>query len=485
MMLHAFYKDVFKYLPARILPALVSVLAIPIFTRLFSPHEYGQYLLVMAAVLALGALVDWLGMAIIRFYPACAREGRLHELQSTVLIALPFTLAPLLLSALAAWLVLRAHMEPMLSALFQIGALYFVVGTSTDVVFNFLRARRRIAWFSALTLWKSLAGLAFGVLLVVFFDFGIDGLFWGHVLAGVATLPFAWQLCFKPLTSATFRPSFVLARSMANYSMPLVAGNVALWVLSLSDRYVIEYFHGSQAVGIYGVSYGLAEKTVLFLAALFRTASAPLEMATWENEGRQKSGELVARVTRSYLLLAVPLVVLLCVFAKPLITLLTAAPYYEGYRLVPFVAAAIFLSGLEERFESGLLYQKKTHVIMRFVVLAGLSNIALNLIFVPHYGYMAAAITTLCCYAGLFCAIALASRRHFMWKFPLMTLARSSGAAMLMLLALSASASFTPTQNAFQMFMAFALAVSIYVAAVFLLGEINLGALRGIVSWKR
>lgn len=484
-MLHAFYKDVFKYLPARVLPALVAVLAIPICTRLFPPHEYGLYILVMTTVLVLGTLVDWLGMAIIRFHPACEREGRMQELHSTVLIALPLSLAPLLLLALVAWFLLRTHMEPMLAALFRVGMLYFLVGTSTEVVFNFLRARRRIAWYGALTLWKSVAGLAFGVALVIFFDFGITGLLWGHVLASAATLPFAWRLCCKPLTAKAFRPTLALARTMAGYSMPLVAGNVALWVLALSDRYVIEYFHGSQAVGIYGVSYSLTEKTVLFLAALFRTASAPLEMATWENEGAQKSGELVARITRTYLLLAIPIVVLLSVFAQPIVMLLTTAPYHDGYRLVPFVAAAIFLGGLEERFESGLLYQKKTRVIMRFVLLAGLSNIALNFAFVPRYGYMAAAITTLCCYAGLFCAIALASRRHFVWKFPLMTLARSSGAAFFMLLPLPAFASFTPTVPALQLLMTFALAASIYLAAILFLGEIKLRDLRGVVSLKK
>ena len=207
-------------------------------------------------------------------------------------------------------------------------------------------------------------------------------------------------------------------------------------------------------------------------------------METWEKEGRQKSRALVESVTRTYILLAVPLVVLLCVFARPLVAMLTTAPYHEGYRLVPFVAAAIFLSGLEERFESGLLYQKKTGIIMRLVAAAGLANLALNLFFVPRYGYLAAAVTTLACYAALFLAIMFISLKHFMWKFPLLTLARSAGAALVMAVIVLSFFSFSNSFSALDLFLALTLAMTIYCAGVLLLREISVAEIRGLMSLK-
>ncbi len=532
-MLQTFHKDALKYLPSRILPALVSVLTIPVFTRLFAPGEYGMYVLVMTTVYVLGAIVDWLGMAIIRFYPASEREGRVPQLFSAVLTALIFTMTPLLIISLAALALLRAHLDPTLYHLMLIGVLLFVVGAGSEVALNFLRSRREIGRYSVFALWKSIAGVLLGILLVMVFDFGILGLLWGHVIASLIILPFVWKLAYKipPLRGAegcygdeamkllnlpasirikehsaqagnrkrikflrhaldlfsfnAIRSSLPLAATMAKYSMPLVAGNLALWVLSLSDRYIIEYFHGSHAVGVYSVSYSLTEKTILFLTALFRTASAPLEMATWEKEGGQKSQALVESVTRAYILLAVPLVVLLFGFAQPIVAMLTTAPYHEGYRLVPFVAAAIFLSGLEERFESGLLYQKKTNVIMLLVAAAGLANIALNLFFVPRYGYMAAALTTLVCYAALFLAIMLISLKHFTWKFPLLTLARSGGAALATAMIILSFFSFSNSFSALDLFLSLALAMTLYCAGVLLLGEISIAEIRGFMSLKR
>ena len=70
-------KDAGKYLPGQIVPAIVGILSIPVITRLFSSGEYGKYVLVMAAVGVLSAIIGWLPMSIIRFYPVYERDGKL------------------------------------------------------------------------------------------------------------------------------------------------------------------------------------------------------------------------------------------------------------------------------------------------------------------------------------------------------------------------------------------------------------------------
>jgi len=71
-----FLKDTVKYLPAQIAPGIVGFISIPIITRIFLPQDYGKYSLVMATVMVLTALVGWLPMSIIRFYPAYERDKK-------------------------------------------------------------------------------------------------------------------------------------------------------------------------------------------------------------------------------------------------------------------------------------------------------------------------------------------------------------------------------------------------------------------------
>ena len=61
--------DFVKYLPAKVVPALVGILAIPVLTRLLPPEQYGQYLLVMTSLILISSFcISWLVSVTIRFY---------------------------------------------------------------------------------------------------------------------------------------------------------------------------------------------------------------------------------------------------------------------------------------------------------------------------------------------------------------------------------------------------------------------------------
>src|SRR6266550_8891404 len=59
------------YLLARGLPGIVAFLAIPLFSRLLEPADYGRYALVLASVGLLNALLfQWLRLSLVRYLPA-------------------------------------------------------------------------------------------------------------------------------------------------------------------------------------------------------------------------------------------------------------------------------------------------------------------------------------------------------------------------------------------------------------------------------
>ncbi|MFP4554951.1 MAG: hypothetical protein ACLFRT_13980, partial [Actinomycetota bacterium] len=62
-------RDLVRYLPAQVIPAVIGFITIPIVTRLLDPAAYGDYRLVLATVVAFGAAGSWLASSIYRFYP--------------------------------------------------------------------------------------------------------------------------------------------------------------------------------------------------------------------------------------------------------------------------------------------------------------------------------------------------------------------------------------------------------------------------------
>src|SRR4051812_24188585 len=74
------------YLLARGGARLITFLAIPLFTRLLTPADYGRYALLTALVNLLNALIfQWLRLALVRYLPIY--RDRAAELKSTMIVA--------------------------------------------------------------------------------------------------------------------------------------------------------------------------------------------------------------------------------------------------------------------------------------------------------------------------------------------------------------------------------------------------------------
>ena len=423
--------DLIKYAPSQVVPALAGFISIPILTRLFPPQDYGRYMLVMATISVLTTLSGWLVMSVIRFYPALERDGRLEELCACVLVGV-LIFVPMLAGLFTAIVFLaRLKLEKYLHQLMLVAVIVFALTAIFEILQSFLQAKRKATWYSLFSTWKSGGGLVIGIGLVVVLRFGVEGLLWGSALNMALSLPLLWKIAIGRFPRiANF--SAELTKEMVKYSLPLVVGNLAAWVLSLSDRYILGFFRGAHEVGIYSASYAVSEKSILLLTTLFLLASGPISIHVWEKEGEQRARDFVTSVTRYYLLLCIPAAVGLSVLARPVMGVLAGAEYREGYRIIPFVALSGFLFGLQQRFQVGLVFYKKTHFIMIPILIAGLVNLGLNLIFVPIYGYMAAAITKLIGYTVLLAIMAIYSRRYFIWAFCFKSLARAALAAAIM-----------------------------------------------------
>jgi O-antigen/teichoic acid export membrane protein len=472
-MIKELVKDLAKYLPAQIAPAIVGLVAIPILTRLFPPRAYGNYVLVMATVSVLGAIVGWLSMSIIRFYPAHERDGRLEELYPTVKIWLLISVSIIAVVFAGTLFFVRNAVEDQLYRLMVIGILVFILTASFQVLQHFLRAKRRAGLYSGFFVWNSVAGLGIGLALVLVFGFGVEGLLWGSILSVALAFPILWRLAIERLPQKS-RTSAILTKEMARYSFPLVVGNLAAWILSLSDRYILEFFRGSHEVGIYSASYSISEKSISVIAALFLLAAGPISMIVWEKEGEQKSQDFMSSVTRYYLLLCIPAVVGISILSRPIVDVFTAAEYRGGFRIIPFVALGGLFLGLQQRFQAGFIFYKKTHFIMAAIGGAGLANVGLNLLFVPRYGYMAAAVTTLIGYGILLALMVITSRRYFLWDFPFRSLARAVTASAIMGAAVYPIGNGLSSYQLINLVAAIPLGVAVYFALLLLLGEVKL-----------
>jgi len=420
-----FLKDALEYLPSQIAPGIVGFISIPVITRLFSPQDYGNYSLAMATVMVLSTLASWLPMSIIRFYPAYERDkkldlfyGNILKLTFISLLVINFTFFIFIFS-------IKTHISSELHLFMLIGIGVFIAMAIFNVLQHFLRSKRQVSWYSGFAIWKSVMGFGFGIALIFLFKLGIKSLLWGIILSIFFVMPFLWRKAIGSISSIYSKLNLSLVKDLTNYSFPLVIGNLAAWILNLSDRYILEFFRGSQEVGIYSASYNIADRSIMFITSLFLLASGPISIHIWEKEGKEKSAEFVNKVTRYYLIACIPAIIGLSVLSKPILDIMTGEQYFEGYKIIPFVTLGILFLGLQQRFQAGFIFYKRTSFTTFAIVASGLLNLFLNFLFIPRYGYFAAAVTTLVSYVFLLFLMVILSRRFFTWKFPFKSLINS------------------------------------------------------------
>lgn len=479
------FKDMTKYLPSFIVPGIVGFITIPIVTRLFTPEIYGNYVLVLTTVSILFIIVGWIGSPILRFYPAYERDLKLDEFYTTVIKLSFISIIAVSLIFLAGLIFGKSRIPMNIYRMVHIGLFVFILSACFGTLLNFLRVKRQVNWYTIFSIWRNVTGLGFGIALIMIFHYGIEGLLWGSILSIAIALPLLWKIAVEKLPKRRKGISIPLTSELVKYGFPLAVGNLAAWILSLSDRYVLEFFRGSHEVGIYSASYGISEKSIGLIVSLFQIASGSIMWHIWEKKEKKASQEFISKLTRYYLIFCFPAVVGLSILAKPIISILTAPQYHEGYRIIPLVTLSAFFLGLTQRFGIGFCGYKKTYFATFCIIASGLLNLGLNFLLVPRYGYIAAAWTTLISYAFFLVLQILLSRRFFVWEFPFKSLAKIICASTIMGIIVYYIGNSLTSSTLLNLILSIIAGVVVYLIMLFLLREFKPSEIQAVLDLKR
>jgi len=175
-------------------------------------------------------------------------------------------------------------------------------------------------------------------------------------------------------------------------SLPLVGYSVASQILTVSDRMMISQMVGNSAVGIYSTLYTVSSLSLLVWQAV-HSSFVPYIFRNIENG---VCG--IKRVSSQLMTFYAAVAVLMTFLAPEIVRILATEEYYEAIYIMPPIAAGVFFTSFANLYSDIAVYYKKTKYVMYPAIIAAVSNLILNYIFIKIYGYMAAAYTTLLSY---------------------------------------------------------------------------------------
>ncbi len=193
-----------------------------------------------------------------------------------------------------------------------------------------------------------------------------------------------------------------LLSKMVRYSMPMVIIGFAGIVNEMLDRMILKYMlpydeiTNLQLLGIYGACYKLSIIMSLFIQA-FRFAAEPF---FFSHSDKANAKKMYADVMK-YFTIFCSAVFLLVTLYLPWVQLFIGEEFRSGLKVVPVLLLANLFLGFYVNLS--IWYKLTDRTLMGAYVSIGgaLLTVALNLMFIPTYGYMASAWATLACYAAM------------------------------------------------------------------------------------
>ena len=180
-------------------------------------------------------------------------------------------------------------------------------------------------------------------------------------------------------------------------AFPLIWHLLAGYLLSSADRIMITRMVSPEANALYSVSYTIS-MAVNILWVSMNSAWSP-----WAYEMMDKKDyPILRKKSKPYTIFFLTIVLLFMLITPELLMIMGGSSYIEAKYVMPPVMVGYVFQFIYSLFVNIEFYHKKQKNIAIGTIIAAIINIGLNFIFIPIFGYIAAAYTTLVGYACLF-----------------------------------------------------------------------------------
>ena len=391
----SFRKDFLWYFMGSLVPMVIGFVKTPIFTRHFDQSSFGQLGIVSITFAFLGMILfSWISSCLWRYF---SRYQASHEL--TILYSNLFFLFACSLIVLAiisvSWY--QSTDNLMVKNLVCFSFLQLTFNQLFMAYMVVMRLRGSAAFYTIFHAVKTTLGLGLSLLLVFHYKQDIIAL-----VSSLAIIDMASVFILSVSNPAKFRLQIKrinrpVMRQLLSYGSVGLILNLSLMSISYSDRYVIALYYDLDEVGIYDQVAKISQLSVMALTTVYFNTINPTLLRQLESDFKG-SLKPMQRYMYPFILIGIPLVFYLALFAEELALILLGEPFREGYILMPFIFLATYIYGVSNFFELRLKFSDQLKKLGFIAVLTALLNIILNMVLVSRFGYQWAAYTTLISY---------------------------------------------------------------------------------------
>ncbi len=370
-------------------------------SRVISPEEFGLFYSVFTTVLFVGVLTDLgYGNALVKYishFRALKRYQSIYA--SIVIVALVKFLLGLsvvgVLMVLAPSLATYYFKHPDAVYLLYITSLWIFLSVVMNLVTNILTGFRKM--YSVALLYLGQKALFF----IAVLGFALLFQFKNVLMPVYANLiaMFSFVLFFVPLRNcfSKFHMPLHLSKKLfwklTRFALPSMLNSVGYTFVGYLDVLLLTAYRSLSEVGIYNTVLPTA-LIITYFATSIALVFLPIASELWAKGSRKRLVQGIQLVYKYGLFIAIPASLLLIFYANTIMGVLFGRSYISGAVPLKILAFGVILVSIFKINTSVLSGIGKPQEATKIILPAAFFNLILNLILIPKYGMVGAAITT-------------------------------------------------------------------------------------------
>lgn len=246
-------------------------------------------------------------------------------------------------------------------------------------------------------------------------NIGVGYVFISNLIASAITF-----ILLIPDMKVKLRFNHLLVKEMFWYSFPILVVGIAGMVNQNIDKILLPQLltadqHPMEQLGIYGANYKLAVLMNMFIQA-FRYAFEPFFFSQVKSENNKKGYALILKYFVIFgLIIFLGISLFLDLFKS--LNIIDEA-YYSGLKVVPLVLMANLFLGIYYTLSLWYKLTDKTRYGAYYALIGSVISLAVNILFIPQYGYMASAVAVLVCFVVMAVLSYVAGQKHYPINYP-------------------------------------------------------------------
>lgn len=363
---------------------LIVIFLVPLYTYYLTTSEFGLVDLLTATIsLLLPIFTLSVSDAVLRFVMDKNYDKQAVLINSLVVILIGF--------------ILLITVYPILIIIipFDDYILYFYVLMLSQSIFitltQFIRAKGMFKLFAVSGIVNALILLIFNILFLAIIKMGIFGYLLSLIVAFTLSNLF---VCFAGQVKRDLdfkKVNTKLLKEMLKYSIPLMPNAIMWWVMGLSDRYIVTYFLGASANGLYAVANKIPSLLSMANGIFFQA----WQMSAIEEAESKDKSIFFTNVFNVFSIFMLALTSFILVNLKILMGFFVSRDFYLSWQYVPFLLLGVVFSSFSGFLGTNYIAAKRTSGVFKTSILGAIVNIVLNIILIPIIGINGASIGTM------------------------------------------------------------------------------------------